>query len=532
MSELRPAAAALQRAPIRVLLLEDSRFDAELLREALRQHVPGASLRWVQDGAGFVQALADGPYDLILSDHELPGYSGGEALDHARAVTPRTPFIFVSGVIGEDNAVELLKRGAVDYVSKSRMARLPLVVDRALREVAERDARERAEGQARQDAEALRVAKEEAERANRAKDRFLAVLSHELRTPLAPLASAAHVLQQCAVVPEQFSHLLPMIQRNVTLEARLIEDLLDLTAISADKISIKKVPTDMHRLLQDVVEMVRESARAQQLDVVVELQAMRSVVLGDEARLQQVLWNVVRNAIKFTGPGGRVVLRTHSDDRSLTVACIDTGIGIDAAALPRIFTAFEQADAEVSARYGGLGLGLAIAKGLVRHHAGDLTAHSDGRGRGARFDVRLPLAPPDAAATPDTLAPAVDAAGGRPCRVLLVEDNADAAEAMSLSLALYGYVVTQAPSLRDALAAAGRDNFDIVVTDLGLPDGSGIDVGRQLGERWPVIALSGYGMAQDVARSRSAGFAAHLVKPVDPDAVHLTLQRVLQERAR
>jgi signal transduction histidine kinase len=219
-------------------------------------------------------------------------------------VTPRTPFIFVSGVIGEDNAVELLKRGAVDYVSKSRMARLPLVVDRALREVAERDARERAEGQARQDAEALRVAKEEAERANRAKDRFLAVLSHELRTPLAPLASAAHVLQQCAVVPEQFSHLLPMIQRNVTLEARLIEDLLDLTAISADKISIKKVPTDMHRLLQDVVEMVRESARAQQLDVMVELQAMRSVVLGDEARLQQVLWNVVRNAIKFTARAG------------------------------------------------------------------------------------------------------------------------------------------------------------------------------------------------------------------------------------
>jgi signal transduction histidine kinase len=519
-------------APIRVLLLEDSRFDAELLRETLRATHPAAELQWVPDEPSYVAALAPGSHDVILSDFELHGYSGAHALDHARRVAPATPFIFVSGVIGEDNAVELLKRGAVDYVSKQRLARLPLVLNRALREVAERAARERAEAQAREDAAALRAAMQEAERANRAKDRFLAVLSHELRTPLAPVVAAAHVLQQCATVPERYAHLLPMITRNVTLEARLIEDLLDLTSISADKISIKKAPTDMHRLVTEVVEMVRASAIEKRQQIVMAWNAERTVVSGDEARLQQVLWNIVRNAIKFTDAGGRIALSTRSDDTSFVFECTDNGIGIDAAALPRIFTAFEQADPEVSARYGGLGLGLAIAKGLVRHHAGDLRASSDGRGRGASFTLRLPL---DTSAQPPD-APADPAAASLPaevrCRLLLVEDNADAAEAMSLSLAIYGYDVTSAPTLRGALDEAERSRFDIVVTDLGLPDGSGIEIGRLLGVHSPVIALSGYGAPQDVQRTLSAGFAAHLVKPADPAAVHSAVQKVLSERGR
>jgi PAS domain S-box-containing protein len=643
-----------QRAlPMAVLLLEDSRFDAELLGEFLRHAYPLATLEVVSDEPGFQAALAARRFDVILSDYELPGFSGAQALQQALQAAPRTPFIFVSGVIGEDNAVEMLKRGATDYVSKGRLARLTVVIDRALREVAERGARDRAESQLReadathahvldslrdyaviqldrqgrirswnraareifghesdavldapaallftpedcaagvpqaelQDAlrdgkanrdrwmmrsdgtrlwaegvvtplhtgggapagfckivhdataayeaaAALRAAKEEAEHANLAKNRFLAVLSHELRTPLTPIASATHVLERYAAVPAKYRGLLAMIQRNVALEARLIDDLLDLTAISAGKVVLKRAPVDMHHLVQRVLEMVAETIRDKRLHVRLELAAPIAVVEADEARMQQVLWNIMRNAVKFTPEAGHILIRSDCDDAHFTLSCSDNGIGIDAAALPRIFTAFEQADGEVFRRFGGLGLGLAIARGLVAEHAGQLTAHSDGRGRGATFTLQLPclaaagLAPQAA----DALAAAPPALPShQTCRLLLVEDNMDTADALALSLEGFGYSVTLAMTVAEALAAARKAHFDVAVTDIGLPDGSGIELGRHLRGSVPVIALSGYGSAQDVERSELAGFRGHLIKPADPAAVHSMVQKVLAQ---
>ncbi|AEG93645.1 hybrid sensor histidine kinase/response regulator [Ramlibacter tataouinensis] len=640
-----------QDRPLAVLLLEDSRFDAELLREALLAAYPQARLEVVRDEEGFEQAIARGGWDLILSDYELPGFSGAAALEMARQHAPEVPFIFVSGVIGEDNAVEMLKRGATDYVSKSRMNRLSLVVDRALREVAQRTGRESAETRLREAnevyarvvdslrnyavilldtrgmirswnaaardifgfereelvgrsaevlftpedrqagtfqaelrdalrkgkaddnrwlmrsdglrlwaegvvmplyddarhhsgyckvvrdataeyraAEALRAAKEQAERANQAKDRFLAVLSHELRTPLTPIATAASLLERTATVPDKYRELLPMIRRNVALEARLIEDLLDLTAISAGKVSLRLGPVDMHRLVHGVVDMVSEQIAERQLRLTLELRAPNPMVQADEARIQQVVWNLLRNAIKFTPHGGQVVVRTESDRRWFTLGCTDTGIGIDPEALPRIFQAFEQADQEVSQHYGGLGLGLAIARGLVAEHKGELCASSQGRGHGATFTLKLrTLAAADVVQTD---APGESDAESREAghRLLLVEDNIDAAETMMMLLEDYGYQVTHAPTCAAALQAAREKEFDVVLTDLGLPDGSGIEVGRQLSARLPVVALSGYGASQDLQRSAMAGFAGHLVKPADPDTIHTMLQKVLEER--
>ena len=642
-----PLAEVEGAAPLRVLLLEDSRFDAELLGEALRTQFPGVSLQWVADEDAFVAALAGQTFDLILSDYELQGFNGGHALDHARVLAPHAPFIFVSGVIGEDNAVELLKRGATDYVSKGRLARLPLVIDRAMREADQRrtieEARGRlheadvtfdsvvntlrdyavillntrglirswnraatdifrmdassvigqpvamlfvdedrqagipqqeldialAQGRASDDrwmrradgvrlwvegsvarldgaggvhtgfckimrdvttsyeqAEAVREAKEQAERANRAKDRFLAVLSHELRTPLSPIASAAQILQKVAQVPEKYEGLLPMIERNVALEARLIEDLLDLTAISEGKLVLRKTDVDMNSLVLAVVEMVSDQAREKSLKVAADLCGGQALVLADEARMQQVLWNIVRNAIKFTPPGGRIELRTRIEDGHFQLTCKDSGIGIDAVALPRIFQAFHQADAEVSRTFGGLGLGLAIAQGLAREHDGQLTASSVGRGQGATFTLSVPLAQPGRDVV-DGLQAQRQQETGAGQRVLIVEDNLDAADALMLSLEVFGYTVRCARSCSEALEMARRESFDAVVTDLGLPDGSGLQIGAALRGVLPVVALSGYGAPNDVKRSTEAGFAAHLVKPADPSTVHATLQKVM-----
>ncbi|HZY16891.1 MAG TPA: response regulator [Ramlibacter sp.] len=637
---------------LEVLLLEDSRFDAELLREALIASYPNARLDVVRDEPGFVAALAAQRYDLILSDYELPGFSGEQALAEARAKNPRVPFIFVSGVIGEDNAVEMLKRGATDYVSKSRLVRLPLVIDRALREVAQREARDSAQVQLREanaifarvvdslrnyavilmdqrgvihswnqaardifgytrddmigisadrlftpedrergaiaaemaqalregkaddnrwmmrrdglrlwaegvlmplfsdgnehtgfckivrdatadyrDAEALRAAKEEAERANQAKDRFLAVLSHELRTPLSPIATAAHLLERSVTVPEKYQNLLPMIQRNVALEARLIEDLLDLTAISAGKVSLKPRAVDMHALVHAVLDMLDGQVRDKGLQLQLDLRAASGLVQADEARMQQVLWNLLRNAIKFTPEAGRVDVRSRLEGPTLVVEISDSGIGIDPEALPRIFSAFEQADREVSQRFGGLGLGLAIARGLVTEHKGELSASSAGRGQGATFTLRLrSQAEAQVAGLGAGGADQGQSAEGG-WKLLLVEDNEDAAETIVMCLEAYGYEVTHVATCADAVRTAQQGDFDIVLTDLGLPDGSGIDVGRALSRTLPVVALSGYGATPDLQRSSMAGFSGHLVKPAEPQAIHSTLQKALLARA-
>lgn len=641
-----------QNRRLSVLLLEDSAFDAELLQEWLKRAYPLVRVTWVDDEPSFVDALGRYRYDVILSDYQMPRYTGAQALDLVRQRHPHVPFIFVSGVIGEDNAVDMLKRGATDYVIKNRLSRLPVAIDRALEEVRLREAREAVEAQLRDadalyarvvdslrnyavilldgagivrswnlaaqaifghgreemlgrsveivytpedrahgvwrreletafaqghaqndrwlvradgtqlrgegvitslyntqgdhtgfsmlvhdattawhDAKALREAKEEAERANRAKDRFLAVLSHELRTPLAPIAAAAQLLERTATVPDKLAHLLPMIRRNVALEARLIDDLLDLTAIGAGKVNLRLQPVDVHKLIHAVAEMLDADFQRGGLQLDLKLDAARSVVQGDEARIQQVLWNIVRNAVKFTPSGGRIEVRSRLVDGELEVSCTDTGIGIHADALPRIFLAFEQADADVSRRFGGLGLGLAIAHGLVARHGGSLRAHSEGRDKGAVFTLRLPTTP----AGPSQLeAPEVaPGAARRPqsVHVLLVEDNRDAADALGLSLRHLGYRVTHAYSCDEALALADRQNgFDVVVTDLGLPDGSGIQIGRHLRGRLPVIALSGYGTQGDLQQSKDAGFAAHLVKPVAPAAVDAAVQAALDGR--
>ncbi|HEV2293106.1 MAG TPA: PAS domain-containing protein [Tepidisphaeraceae bacterium] len=371
------------------------------------------------------------------------------------------------------------------------------------------------------------AARAEAEAANRAKDRFLAVLSHELRTPLTPIAMTASAMEADPLLPSEFHEDVAMIRRNIDLETRLIDDLLDLSRVTSGKLRLNPQPTRIHRVIRHVLETVGPELHEKQLNVERKFSAANDLANVDPARLQQTLWNLLKNAGKFTPVGGRIIIRTSNDAGRLVIEVVDTGKGIPPEVLPRIFDPFEQGEADVTRQYGGMGLGLAIAKAVVDLHGGALRASSEGEGKGATFTVSLPLCEMDPALAP---AGGDDAAEEepRPLRVLLVEDHADSAKTLVRLLRLDGTDVQWASTVAAAVELASSELFDVVVSDLGLPDGSGHDLIRQLLRERPVrgIAMSGYGMEDDIRQSREAGFVEHLVKPVNLPQLREAIRRV------
>lgn len=369
----------------------------------------------------------------------------------------------------------------------------------------------------------LAAAKAAAESANQAKDHFLAALSHELRTPLTPVLMISQQLESDETLPEHARDDMKTIRRNVQLEARLIDDLLDLTRIARGKLGLKPEAVEVHELLRHALQACcDENFGDRQLRVDWQLAAASSVVLADPARLEQVCWNLLNNAIKFTPPGGTVTLRTGNPSAGrLCIEVSDTGKGIEAEKLTAIFSPFEQGGTETTRRYGGLGLGLAISKALVDMHHGTIRAASDGPGRGATFYVEL-----------DTVdgEPALQVVGSEPVgadvghdgdapRILLVEDHQPTSMVLQRLMRKWGWEVVSASSVRLGLEQARTRTFDLVVSDLGLPDGTGHELMSRLRDQHGLkgVALSGYGMDQDVQKSLAAGFIAHLVKPINFD---------------
>jgi signal transduction histidine kinase len=369
----------------------------------------------------------------------------------------------------------------------------------------------------------LQAAKELAETATHAKDRFLAMLSHELRTPLTPALAAASALQRDPYLPDDVRDDIEMIRRNIELEVRLIDDLLDLTRISKGKLQFRFEPEDVHGLLRGAIDICREEVTAKGLTLRTDFRARSHHVGADGARLRQVFWNLLKNSVKFTPAGGEITIHTSDGEGGcLAVDVTDTGVGIDSTVLPHVFDAFEQGGADVTRSFGGLGLGLAISKALVEAHHGQLKACSAGRLRGATFRVELPTVPAPATTfeerpVQDDLEEAAAAQPGRRLEILLVEDHCDTARVLKRLLNGSGHHVRTADTVRSALAAAAAERVDLVVSDLGLPDGTGFELMQQLMQQHALkgIALSGFGTDQDVARSREAGFAYHLTKPID-----------------
>ncbi len=383
-------------------------------------------------------------------------------------------------------------------------------IARLIRDVTER----------RRQARDLEDARRRTEEASAAKDHFLAMLSHELRNPLTPVLASVHRLDRRSDLPEGVSESLAMIRRNVELEARLIDDLLDLTRIAKGKIDLDRAPVDLHELLGSVLQSSRSDFFQHGLNVTTALVAEDHYGLCDAGRLQQVFLNLTRNAAKFTPPGGRVTIRTSNPAPGrIGIAVSDTGRGIRPERLAHIFEAFDQGDVTAARRAGGLGLGLAISRSLVELHGGTIAAASEGEGRGATFTIELGTTAERPARAIPTAPDDENRSIRRRLAVLIVEDDPDTGTALRLLLEEAGFDARAAQSVASALDAFRDRPADVLVTDVGLPDGSGLDLLaalKPLQPRLAAIVLSGFGMERDIERSRALGFVEHFAKPVNP----------------
>ncbi|PYJ11436.1 MAG: hypothetical protein DMF06_02670 [Verrucomicrobia bacterium] len=412
----------------------------------------------------------------------------------------------------------------------------------------------------KQNEEELSRAKEAAEAANKAKDNFLAILSHELRTPLTPVLAGVALLEHDENIPPHVLCELEMIRRNIEVEARLIDDLLDVTGIVRGKLQLNRQVVDVRSLLEHAMQNYCAGAAAKKnLLLSMEVTATETHVLADGSRMTQVFWNLLQNSCKFTPEAGSIDIRVYNEfsdtpagndpatqslestGAELVVEIRDTGIGISPENMPRIFNAFEQGERVRTRVFGGLGLGLAISRAIVDLHGGSITAQSEGKDKGATLTIRLRTVRPVSKARPaQPLSISGTKAPARSLRILLVEDHPDTADQLARLLRRAGHEVSLAGSIGEAqklIATIEQQNperrFNILISDLGLPDGSGHDLMRDLvrHHRIPGIALSGYGMSDDIRDSIEAGFSRHMTKPVDWQELKTAIQKIASEEA-
>ncbi|HXE55471.1 MAG TPA: response regulator [Tepidisphaeraceae bacterium] len=517
----------MSQIPVRVLMVDDDEDDVVLARDLLHEADPiGYELDWIADFDDALGKLQQAGYDVCLVDYRLGLRDGVDFITQATNRGIGAPIILLTGQGDRAVDVAAMNAGASDFLNKSQLS--ASLLERAIRYSIQQKKAE----QQRIRLLMEQAARAEAEAANRSKDEFLAVLSHELRTPLTAVLLNVSALEQETQPDQKAREMVQVIKRNVDLEARLIDDLLDLTRIARGKLELRREVVDLHEQIDYAVRCSCATEIEQKnIHVTVHAQAEFHHVWGDPARLQQVLWNLIKNAVKFTPQGGRIDIESGQvNDGRMFVEVRDMGIGIKPEALPKIFNAFEQADRSITRRFGGLGLGLAICKAIVELHGGRIRADSTGVGHGATFRVELPVtaSAPENQAAPSLNSPAARATNG--LSILLVEDHADTARAMGRLLRRRGYSVHAATTMTDALAAARGRAFDLIISDIGLPDGSGLELMRQLLAERPIkgIALTGFGMEEDVERSRAAGFSEHLTKPIDMSQLQAALDRVIR----
>jgi len=376
--------------------------------------------------------------------------------------------------------------------------------------------------------EELQQQKSIVEAANRTKDHFLAMLSHELRTPLTPVISALESLETESTQTEDTKVSLAMIRRNIELETQLIDDLLDFTRIARDKMQLCFAPVDAHQAVSNVVEICRAEAKSKRLHMHFKLRAKNYHVSADAAKFQQIIWNLLKNSIKFTPEGGEIVISSQNPSETvLNITVRDTGIGMEPEIMQRIFDPFEQGNRSFEHRVGGLGLGLAISKSLAQAHGGTLTAQSDGPDHGSTFSLSVQTLPPGKLG--GAAAKAAIESPRQALKILLVDDHQDTCAALEKLLARRGHLVAVTHNVRSAMEAAVGNKFDLLISDIALPDASGTDLMVQLRaiSNIPGIAISGFGHDGDIERSLEAGFSEHLIKPVKLDDLEAAIERAL-----
>jgi len=365
-----------------------------------------------------------------------------------------------------------------------------------------------------------KLASEELKAANTRKDEFLAMLAHELRNPLAPISTAAQILKMQGGDPKRSLHASDVIARQVKHMVELVDDLLDVSRVTRGLVELEREPVELASVVQSAIEQARPLIERKGHTLATRLGDAHVTVTGDRKRLVQVVVNLLNNAAKYTPDGGEIKVCADLEANEIKLSVIDNGIGIDAALLPQVFELFTQAKRTPDRAQGGLGLGLALVRSMVGLHGGRVEANSAGPGRGSRFDVVLPLAMDSPAAAPATSAGTAVTQARAPLRILIVDDNRDAGESLGIVLSSSGHTVMVEETSQAALRRVQLEAVDVCLLDIGLPDMDGHQLVQRLqalplAAQATMIALSGYGQRQDLEASRRAGFALHLVKPVD-----------------
>ena len=532
-----------------VLIVEDDEGVARLVRARLER--AGHAVETAATAEEGMERLRRDGVDLLVLDQQLPGgVSGLQLYERVKAAGIDVPAILATGFSDEATLLRAIRAGVRDFVPKTAdyLSYLVPAVARVIKEV--RTERELVESRAtarealrrqqeleaeiaeRKLAEKERAKAEEALReADRRKDEFLAMLAHELRNPLAPLRNALEVLKLTEAPPAILSQTREMMERQVQVMARLVEDLLDVSRITRGKIDLRREPVEVRAVVTRAVETARPLIEARGHRLSVELPAESLRVEGDPVRLAQVLSNLLNNAAKYTESGGRITLKAGAEGGEVVLCVRDEGVGIAPELLPRVFDLFTQGNHPAALSQGGLGIGLTLVRRLVELHGGRVEAHSEGLGRGSEFVVRLPALAGAPAAGPAGAKKAELGPASRR-RVLLVDDNVDSATSLAMLLRLWGHEVRAVHDGSQALAAARAFRPDVALLDIGMPDMDGYEVARLLRTQGGLngtafVALTGYGQENDRRRSAEEGFQTHLVKPVDPEA----LRRLLEELA-
>lgn len=633
MAQAIPDAHMRVLRPLRLLLIDDNPHDRDLATRALSRHFGSLSIAVARAAHEFERALADGEFDAAIIDHELRWTTGIEVLRKLKLARPDCPVLMFTGSGSTEVAVEAMKEGLDDYVTKTpkHYARLPYALEACLdRRLAEHaraqlaavvdssddaiigmtlegivtswnggaarllgyasseilgqsiartvppDLRESEmvtlgripRGERVSHYETVRLGKdgvaipvsvrlspildrngriigiskiarditerkrvEEALRlADQRKDAFLATLAHELRNPLTPIRYATRLLEP-GVPPQMAGDARKMIDRQLAQMAHLLDDLLDVSRVTRGVLEIRRAQLDLREIIESAVGSVQPLAEALQQELVVNVPAEPLSVSGDAVRLAQILGNLLHNATKYTPAGGHISVTATYEDEAVVLAVKDDGIGIAPEALRTIFELFVQLEAPGTRSAGGLGIGLSLARDLVRLHGGSIEAHSAGSGLGSEFVLRLPRAREVPALTEPVAAPEkIVAFGASGVRVLIVDDNVDAATSLSYVLSLAGYQTANAHDGKRALEIAETLRPAIILLDIGLPGMSGHEVARRLraapwGQNLRLIAVTGWGHETDRAKSLEAGFDAHLTKPIDPE---MLLQHIAQ----
>ena len=485
-----------------------------------------------------IERLTNSDYDLVLTDLHMEGGDGLSVLSQIRRHSPLTISVVLTGFASVESAIAALQEGAYDYLVK------PCDIE-SMKHTIRRGVEHRrlmlAEQKARADLEQLnldleqRIEERTAElkrlnvelaEANRAKDVFLATLSHELRTPLTPVVGWIKLLRSGTLDDKSVAQALDAIERNAWLQSRLIDDLLDTSRIATGKLHFEPKPTDLNVVVKAAVDTVRTSAASRNIELTTSLSSSPLTVMGEPVRLQQIAWNIVSNAIKFTDPGGKVNVTTGRIGTQAYVEVVDTGVGIEPEFLPHVFDRFRQADGSTSRRHGGLGLGLAIADALTKIHGGRLEVQSGGVGCGSSFTLRLNLAPGESV-VPEQVVQEIHSLSG--LEVLIVEDSEDTLTLLSAIFRREGASVTTAVSAAEALQSAVTKRPDIIVSDIGMPETDGYQLLEQLRilpglKDVPAIAISGYASEDDRQRALASGYVALVPKPIEVDVLFNLIQ--------